>query len=295
MPLEELNVEVADRSGQLLGPLELVAQPRPRGRVVDVLELAQDRPSAADRDAEVVKELRVQVRERARDVDLGDLQQAGQHLGRGGVGARAGGERDARLGRDALGQPAGRDHRLVEERLLSGLELAQDVQHPPLLGVVAEHGLHGQPRRQRHPPPPADHRLGPLDREPHDRLALPVEHCERLHDTAHAYRRQQRTLLEHAREPVAHGALRQLLDEVARRLRDLHPPDRGARLMQRERPVGPFGAQSLGAQPPVEAVEQHAVERALAPHVGVEPLAQQRERRGAIRQQQSVGTCFKGA
>ena len=88
-PLEQLDVEVAHRAGQRLRPLQLVAHVRAGLRVVHVLELAQDGARAADRDAQVVQELGVEVLERPREVRLRDLVQAAEHERGRGVGAGA--------------------------------------------------------------------------------------------------------------------------------------------------------------------------------------------------------------
>ena len=79
VPLEQLHVEVAQRPGDRLHPLELRPQPRARRRRVHAPQLAQHRARAADRDPQIVQELRVDVVEHALDVRLGDVRQRHQH------------------------------------------------------------------------------------------------------------------------------------------------------------------------------------------------------------------------
>ena len=185
-------------------------------------------------------------------------------------------ERDVGLRRHALRPAADGHHRLVEQRALRHLEaesVAQHTQRPLVLGVVAEHGLDRHARRQRHAPAAVDDRFGMLDHEPHDRLGVAVDHGQRLHGAAHPHRGEQRALLEHAGEALAHRAGGQLFHEIARRAVDLRPPHRGAGLVQRQRRSAGAAGRSLGAQArlaqaAVEAVEQDAVGQALPAALG---------------------------
>ena len=252
--------------------------------VVHPLELAQDRAGAPHRHAQVVEELGVEVGDRARDVGLGDRGELGEHVGGGRIGARAGGERDLRLRRHPAEAPAGRDDRLVEHRVLRGLEpepLAQHPQRPLEVAVVAEHRLDRQPRRQRDVLRAGD-RLAPLDHEPHHRLAVAVDHRQGQHAAAQAHHRQQRAHLEHLREPPPHRAVGQLARQVSLRRRHLDLAPRRAGLVDREHPAAAprraFGSQPGGAQAAVEAVEHEPILGARAAGLEREALGEQRDR-----------------
>ena len=113
--VEQVDVEVAQVAGDLLDALELVAEVLQALRV-DRLELALERARAADRDAQVVQELAVDVLERPGQVLRDHLEQPGED-GRGGLGrGLVGVELQVELGARARRAPAGGEHRLVDER-----------------------------------------------------------------------------------------------------------------------------------------------------------------------------------
>jgi hypothetical protein len=297
VPAEQVDVEVADRAGERLHPLELVAHMRALLFLVHGVELAQHRAGAPHRHTEVVEELRVEVGDRAGHVGLGDPRQHAQHRGGGLVGAGARGQRDARLRRDAARATADGRDRLVEHVALRWLEpepVAQHVQRARVLAVVAEHGLDGQPRGERRAPG-VRHRLGALDHQPHHRLRIAVEHRQRQHARAQPHHRHERAHLEHVGEPPPHRPRRQLAGEVAGCRLDLGVPGRRARLVEGQdaaaAPGRAFGAQARRAQPAVEGVEQDAVLGARAADFELEPLGEQRNRARVVegRWQQQVG------
>ena len=194
-------------------------------RVVDVLELAQHGARAADRDAQVVQELRVEVVERAREVGLRDLAQPAEHERRRGVGARPAraARRSSFVGdaRPAARRPPAPPRRRAAASAGSSPSSSRSTRERALVGaVVAEHGPHRQPRRQRRracrPPRSASGARSPGARPSCGRRRRTASDCT---PEAHADRRQQRALLEHGRQALAHGALRQLRDQEALRAR----------------------------------------------------------------------------
>ena len=191
--------------------------------------------------------------------------------------------------------PADRHDRLVEHRALRGLEpepVAQHAQRAREVVVVAEHRLDRQPRGERDVRG-AVQRLGALDHQPHHRLGVAVDHRQRQQAAAQAHDRQQRAHLEHVLEPPPHRAVRQLVDQMALRGRDLDAPRRRAGLVERERPAAapgrPLGPQAGGAQAAVEAVEHEPILHVRAAGLEPEALGEQRDRGLAVerrRQQQ---------
>ena len=296
VPAEQLDVEVADRAGERLDPLELAAHVRAPPGLVHAVELAQHRAGAPHRDAQVVEELRVEVGDRPGHVGLGDPGQRLQHRRGGVIGARARLQRHARLRGHATGAPADGRDRLVEDVMAGGLEpqpVTQDPQRAGVLVVVAEHRLHGQPRGERYPLG-VGHRLGALDHEPHHRLGIAVEHRQRQHARAQPHHRHERAHLEHVVEPPPQRPRRQLARQEAAPGLDLDAPGRRARLVHGEHPAAAapgraLGPQARGAQPPVEAVQHDPVLRARTADLEREALGEQLDRGGAVerrRQQQ---------
>ena len=235
-----------------------------------------------------MEELRVEVVERARARWPRRSPRSGVSTARGGgVGARARARASTRgLEETPSGSPPAATHRLVEQRLLRGLEPEPVAQHAQRARVArrrsrARAGRTAAARAGR--ACRAGHRLGALDHEPHHRLAVAVEHRQRLHDAAHAHDRQQRALLQHAgRAARARARPAARSTRCAARARDLDAPHGAPGSWRVSAAAAParraLGAQARRAQPPVEAVEQDAVVRARAPDVEREPLGEQRDR-----------------
>ena len=112
----------------------------------------------------------------------------------------------------------------------SPLKIASDALE---VRVVAEHADDVQPRAQRELRVAAGQRRRLLGLQPHDDLAVLVEHVDRQQAAAHAHQRRQRAHLDDRREPFAQRAGGQLVEQQAPRA----APDVGVRQLGERRRV----------------------------------------------------------
>ena len=257
VPLEQLDVEVADRAGEPLRPLELGAQRGRAARVGHVLELAQHRAGSADR-RRAGRGGTPCRRRRACPGGSPRRSELLEHVGGGRVGARPRAELDLAASTTRRRVAADRADRLVVQRL-GGLEaepVAEHPQRPLVVGVVAEHGR-TETRGASGTRPASATASGARSR-----AARPTSRRRRARERLHLLRTRttaERAHPEHAGEPLAHRRRTAARGpSVARRPTSARrtgapgsctlSPSRGA----------PAGArpQALRAQAAVEAVEE---------------------------------------
>ena len=293
--VEQVDVEVAQLAGDRLDALELLAEVL-EALGVDRLELALERARAAHGDAQVVQELRVDVLDRAREVVVDHLEQAGEH-GRGGrARGLLGIEREVELGARPRGRSAGGGDRLVDQRdrrLGQAERVGEQGVDALELPVVAAHGGRGHA--------PAQTLVG-LDVEPDHRLLVGVEHAERDLARAHPRHRHQRAHLDHVGEVVV-----EVVGEVAVEQAVLRTRGRRARrerlagraLGQRQLPAAVAQREPRLVQAAVEGVVERAGARpdAAGGHVDVflEECARVGELRAFGQQMDHPGATLEGS
>ena len=202
-----------DVAGGLLQPAELRPEARELVGREYALELALDERERRTATRKVVQELGVDVGDRAVEVRLDHLEQPAQHDRGSGVRALTGLERNPNLRRETAGHAAGGPDRLIDQRLVGGLEAELDDEHllhaAQLLVVPADAG-HPQARPQRRVRAVRSDELRLLEREPDDRLALVVEHGQQALVALETHEREHRANVDDRSQRVAQRAGRQL-------------------------------------------------------------------------------------
>ena len=193
--VEQVDVEVAQVAGDRLDALELLAEVL-QALGVDRLELALQRARAADGDAQVVQELRVDVLERAGEVVVDHLEQAGEDGRRGAWSRARRGRARGRAWRSCprRGRPAAATASSTSGTVASGrLSVSRSRASTRSSSlVVAAH------RGGRHAPAQA---LVGLDVEADDGLLVGVEDAERDLARADPGHRDERAHLDHVGQP----------------------------------------------------------------------------------------------